>query len=48
MTFKIDPSKKPKAIDFTAADGSAKGKPSKGIYELDGDTLNLLQPRQRG
>jgi uncharacterized protein (TIGR03067 family) len=40
-TIKIDPSKKPKTIDFTKADGSDEGKPSKGIYQLDGDTLRI-------
>jgi uncharacterized protein (TIGR03067 family) len=40
-TIKIDPSKKPKTIDFTNADGSDDGKPSKGIYQLDGDTLRI-------
>src|SRR5207237_3598683 len=34
MTFKLDPSKKPKAIDV-----DMDGKPGLGIYVLDGDTL---------
>src|SRR3954454_24692778 len=33
-TFKLDPSRKPKAIDVTPKDG----KPILGIYEIEGDT----------
>ncbi len=40
-TFRVDPSKKPKAIDATRAEGDSKGKVAKGIYELDGDALKL-------
>lgn len=40
-TFRVDPSKKPKAIDVTRLEGGGKGKTAKGIYELDGDTLKL-------
>jgi uncharacterized protein (TIGR03067 family) len=42
-SFKLDPSKKPKAIDivFPAAPGDKKGQTVLGIYELDGDTLKL-------
>ena len=39
--FTIDPSKKPKEIDFVALDGPAKGKTIRGIYELDGDTARF-------
>jgi uncharacterized protein (TIGR03067 family) len=35
----IDPSKKPKAIDFQVTGGPTKGKTHPGIYELDGDTF---------
>jgi uncharacterized protein (TIGR03067 family) len=35
----VDPSAKPAAIDFDHTDGALKGKPWKGIYVLDGDTL---------
>jgi uncharacterized protein (TIGR03067 family) len=35
----IDPSKKPKTIDYDVIDGPTKGKKHLGIYELDGDTL---------
>jgi uncharacterized protein (TIGR03067 family) len=41
-TFKLDPSKKPKAIDMTVTQGPRdddKGKELHGIYELDKDTL---------
>ncbi len=42
-SFKLDPSKKPKAIDivFPAAPGDKQGQTVLGIYELDGDTLKL-------
>ncbi len=38
-TFTIDPSQKPRAIDFTMTDERHKGDMHHGIYELDGDTL---------
>src|SRR5262249_46639213 len=41
MTFTLDPSKKPRAIDFTSTSGPEKGKLSRGIYELAGDTLKI-------
>jgi uncharacterized protein (TIGR03067 family) len=36
-TFKLDPTRKPKAIDATAARGPDKGKTFLGIYEIGGD-----------
>jgi len=33
----IDPSKKPKTIDYEMLDGFTKGKKQLGIYEVDGD-----------
>jgi len=33
----IDPSKKPKMIDYDMTEGFTKGKKQLGIYELDGD-----------
>jgi uncharacterized protein (TIGR03067 family) len=33
----IDPSKKPKTIDYQMLEGSTKGKKQLGIYELEGD-----------
>jgi uncharacterized protein (TIGR03067 family) len=35
----IDPSKKPKTIDYDMTDGFSKGKKQLGIYELDRDTF---------
>ena len=35
----IDPSKKPKTIDYQMTEGFTKGKTQLGIYELDGDTF---------
>jgi uncharacterized protein (TIGR03067 family) len=38
-TYKLDPAKKPKAIDVASADPEVKWIP--GIYALEGDTLKL-------
>jgi uncharacterized protein (TIGR03067 family) len=35
--FKVDPSKKPKTIDYELTDGPAKGMAMLGIYEIKGD-----------
>jgi uncharacterized protein (TIGR03067 family) len=35
----LDPSKKPKTIDYDMTDGFTKGKKQLGIYEVDGDTF---------
>lgn len=40
-TYTIDPSKKPKTIDYTMTEGLSKGKKQLGIYELDGDTIRF-------
>src|SRR6266581_6754345 len=37
----IDPSKKPKTIDYEMLDGPTKGKKQLGIYELEGDTVKF-------
>jgi uncharacterized protein (TIGR03067 family) len=39
--WKIDPTKKPKAVDSTSTLGENKGKTNLGIYELEGDTLRV-------
>jgi uncharacterized protein (TIGR03067 family) len=39
--FTIDPSKKPKEIDYTVTEGDNKDKKQLGIYELDGDTAKF-------
>jgi len=39
--FSIDPTQKPKAIDYTMTEGPTKGKTHLGIYELDGDTVKF-------
>jgi uncharacterized protein (TIGR03067 family) len=39
--YKLDPGKKPKAIDITPTAGPEKGKTFQGIYELEGDSLKL-------
>ncbi len=38
-TFKLDPSKKPKAIDMTITEGPNTGQAIVGIYEVDKDAL---------
>ena len=35
----LDPSKKPKTIDYQMLEGPSKGKQQLGIYELDGDSF---------
>ena len=39
--FTIDPSRKPKTIDYQMIDGPTKGKKQLGIYELQGDTVKF-------
>jgi uncharacterized protein (TIGR03067 family) len=48
-TFTIDPTKKPKTIDFTGTMGGDKGKKYLGIYELNGTELKLCigDPKNR-
>jgi uncharacterized protein (TIGR03067 family) len=44
MTYKLDPSKKPKHIDLV----NSKGEVTRGIYLLDGNTLKLCAPDTPG
>jgi uncharacterized protein (TIGR03067 family) len=39
--FTLDPSRKPKTIDYQVIDGPTKGKTHLGIYEVNGDTLQF-------
>ena len=39
--FTVDPSKKPKTIDYTMTGGFTAGKKQFGIYELDGDQVKF-------
>ncbi len=39
--FTLDPSKKPKTIDYQITAGANSGKTQLGIYELDGDTVKF-------
>jgi uncharacterized protein (TIGR03067 family) len=41
LSFKLDPAKKPKAVDFTHLVGDDKGKTEAGIYALDGDQVTF-------
>ena len=47
MTIKIDPAKKPKAIDFTMAGGGEKAV-THGIYEVSADTFKVCRPTEAG
>lgn len=47
-TFKIDPTKTPRAIDMFFPDGPNLPKLSKGVYELDGDTFKLCRHQMPG
>jgi uncharacterized protein (TIGR03067 family) len=40
-TYTIDPTKKPKTIDYTMTDGPTNGQKQYGIYEIDGDTVRV-------
>ena len=40
-TVKLDPTKKPKAIDVTFTEGERKGKTVLGIYEIDSDAFRV-------
>jgi uncharacterized protein (TIGR03067 family) len=42
-TTKIDPTKKPAAIDITYTAGELRGKTALGIYKLEGDTLTICR-----
>jgi uncharacterized protein (TIGR03067 family) len=44
FTVKLDPGKKPRALDATALNRDQKGSVSPGIYELDGDALKICSP----
>jgi RNA polymerase sigma factor (sigma-70 family) len=41
FAVRLDPSRRPKAIDLIALKGPHEGEPLRGIYEVDGDTLLL-------
>ncbi len=38
---KLDPSKRPKSLDYTITEGYYQGDVEIGIYEIDGDTLRI-------
>lgn len=48
LTFALDPSKSPKAIDLTVADGPQKGQTFHGIYKLEGDTYTICRNVEPG
>ncbi len=41
LTFKLDPTTKPKSLDFTMTSGPTKGQTAVAIYELEGDSLKV-------
>ena len=43
VTFKLDPTQKPKTIDMFFPDGTNLPKVAKGIYKLDGDTFVMVR-----
>jgi uncharacterized protein (TIGR03067 family) len=43
MTFKVDPAKNPKEIDFRFTNPEGKEETLKGIYKLDGNTLTVCK-----
>jgi uncharacterized protein (TIGR03067 family) len=45
---KLDPSKKPKEIDFIPLDGPSKDTPQPAIYSLEGDVLKICAPGPEG
>lgn len=48
VTFKLDPKSEPKAIDMYFPDGVEAAKLSKGIYQVDGDTLKVCRHQMPG
>jgi uncharacterized protein (TIGR03067 family) len=48
VTIKLDPTKEPRAIDMFFPDGPNLPKLSKGVYELDGDTLKICRHQTPG
>jgi uncharacterized protein (TIGR03067 family) len=48
MTFKLDPTKKPKTISMKLEEGKYKGASSGGIYALEGEYLKLCYALPNG
>jgi uncharacterized protein (TIGR03067 family) len=48
ITFRLDPTKQPKAIDLTVIDGPEKGKTYQGIYKVEGDTYTICRNVEPG
>jgi RNA polymerase sigma-70 factor (ECF subfamily) len=48
LTFAVDPTKSPKAIDLTEAEGPQKGRTYHGIYKVEGDTYTICRNVEPG
>src|SRR5688572_4356135 len=47
--FMLDPTKSPRAIDFTFIEGKKKGRTDRGIYLLEGNNLKIcIQENKEG
>jgi uncharacterized protein (TIGR03067 family) len=44
LSYKVDPSRSPKAIDMTGSDGPGRGKTLKGIYKIEEGRLTICLP----
>jgi RNA polymerase sigma factor (sigma-70 family) len=48
MTYRLDPTKQPKEMDFTTTDGTNKGRLIPAIYALQGDALTICFAKPGG
>jgi uncharacterized protein (TIGR03067 family) len=47
-TFKLDPTKSPKAMDISYKEGPAAGQTIRAIYKVEGETLTICRARAEG
>jgi len=48
IIFKVDPAKRPRAIDLTVSEGPQKGQTYHGIYKLESDTYTICRNVEPG